>query len=77
MSENCENVCYNIPQPKVMFPPYLFYLTISPKPKDIVFTIMYEKEKDQNLTSEKLEPASIMSKLNMYEYSCRVICLGS
>lgn len=61
MSENCEIACYNIQQPKVVFPPHLFYLTISPKPKDIHFTIMHKKEKDQILMFGWLEPASVMS----------------
>ena len=37
----------------------LFCLTNSPKPKDIEFTIMYDKEKHQMIITEKAEPAII------------------
>lgn len=29
---------------------HMFYATNSPKPKDILFILMYDKEKDQTLT---------------------------
>lgn len=50
--EILKNSCYNFPQLKLMSSNVLFHLN-SPKPKDIQFNFMYDKEKHKILTFEK------------------------
>lgn len=50
------NARHNFPPPNVTG--YLFCLINSPKPKDTECAMIYNKEKEQILTTEKLEPAN-------------------
>ena len=54
-----KNDHHDISELKVMPLNVLFYLTNSPKSKNIWFSIMYEKEKHQILTFEKLGRANV------------------
>lgn len=54
-----KNACYDSPQLMVESSDVLSFLSNSPKSKDINLTIMYVKEKHENLTSERLEPAYV------------------
>lgn len=55
-----KNTHYNFSQPKVVCSYILFCPINITKPKDIQFTIVYDKEKDQMLTSEKLEAPNVI-----------------
>lgn len=61
---NKEYMCDNLPQPELVSSNVLFCPTNTPKPGDIQFISMYDKENHQILTSEKLEPASVSTSAN-------------
>lgn len=48
-----------------MFSIVLFWLNHSLKPKDINFTIIYDKKKHKILTFKKLEPAKALKMTKM------------
>ncbi len=50
-----KNACYTFPQPKMTSSDVLFCLTDSPESKNIQFTIISDKEKQQIITFEPLE----------------------
>lgn len=54
-----KHVHHNFPEPKVRYINYLFYLTNSPKFKDIQFIIVYDKEKQNILTFKRLKAVNI------------------
>lgn len=56
---NKEIACHDFPEPKVTSSDYFFYTSNSSKPKDTQFTLIYGKEKQQILRSERLEPADV------------------
>ncbi len=70
MSENSEKMVS--PQLKIMSSNVLFCPSNSPKPKDVLFIILHDKEKQQILTFENLEPANVDWLLN-YQNSCQFI----
>ena len=51
---------YNFPESEVTSLDVLFCQTNSPNPKDIQFNIIYDKEKHQIITSEKLKTANFV-----------------
>lgn len=59
MSDILKNLRYNFPQFKLRFKNVLFYSTNSTKPKNILFTIMYDKEMREIITFENLEAVYI------------------
>ncbi len=54
-----KNVRHSFPEAEVTSSNSLFYLTNSPKPKDIQFTFIYDEEKHQIITFQNLEPADV------------------
>lgn len=61
MSEN--NVHYILPELKMTFSNVLLCLLNRPKPKDIKFTMIYDKENHQLFMFEKLVSAFMLAKL--------------
>ncbi len=57
-----KSALYNFPQPMLMSSNvyFFFFSGQQSKPKDIDFTIKYDKEKAQILTFAKLEPAYVL-----------------
>lgn len=53
------NIIITFPNSKVMSSNCLFYPTNSPQPKNIQFSIKYDKEKHHIFTFEKLEPEKV------------------
>lgn len=72
-----KNACYNSPQVKVTYSNCLNYLTISQNPKDILFTIIYDKEKHEIVTVENLEPVLLEKGLKRFlEYQTSFLSLS-